>query len=356
MKFKLVLSEPFDTSNQRRLASAFLLIPNNQEAMGDNDVVPDETASSAELTGLRGGLDPATNSTYRYRQNAGFMSGLAVSSFTWDADGRTANFSLKAPVKTGSRKEGEYAFVLVQQDDQRITDKSSKAFGMDRDGNWGAYIKGGVIYSAIKRPGLVLAASLNGDDDDRWRETHQSWTKFSVARDMLAPKLVSVLARRNYADDAGKARDQIEFTFSEPMVAYPNVQSPSLLSLNNYVVTSAPTESELANRAVGGSGRASAVSTLSDFAVIRDAIKGSSGMVPDSDAASSGNFLVKLSVSDPKVVILQMPAGSLPLDAEFVKVYAGNDNNASSAASKTISDPAGNTVDITANTAVGPIF
>jgi hypothetical protein len=55
-------------------------------------------------------------------------------------------------------------------------------------------------------------------------------------------------------------------------------------------------------------------------------------------------------------VIYQLPTGSLPLDANFIKAYAGSDANASTAANKSVADPAGNDIDSTANTAVGPIY
>lgn len=357
MTFKLVVSEPLDVTNQRRLASAFLLIPNNQEAEGPNEALPDANATSAQLSGLRVGANPLVTPAYRYRQNSGFMNGLAVSSFKWDADGRTATFSLNAPVKTGSEKEGEYAFLLVSQDDKSISD-GTNALGMDANGNWGGYSKGGIIYSAVKKAGLVLNDAIVGKDSDRWVQTHQSWTSFSVARDTVAPKVSSVTARRNYVDNSSQAFDRLEITFSKPMVAFPNEQSAALLSLNNYAFAAAATEDALASRNVN-SVNAQSISPAATIDDIRTAFDSTAGAYVNTDSASLGNFSIKLSVNDPKTVILSMPAGAIPLDSNFIKVYVGTDSDATSTAAsigKVVADPAGNNIDTTANTAVGPIY
>jgi hypothetical protein len=369
MRYKIVLSEPLDATNQRRLASAIQIIPNSQESLGTKDLLPADVAGATvaataaavplDLAGLRIGSITQPTTPYRYRQNSGYLNGFAVSDFTWSPDNRTATFTLQAPVKTGNLKEGQYAFVLISQDTKPIVNAANNALGMDINGVWGAYTSGSLIYRAVKKNGLVLAASLSGKDEDRWIDTHQSWTQFSVIKDTVAPRLLSVLARRNYVDSVTGASDRIEFTFSKPMVAFPSIKSAGLLSLNNYVVTSAPTTGELASHDIAGLKATpitpNATSTAQQTAT-QNAVKGTAGMVVDSDSAAAGDFSINLSVKDPKVVILSLPAGSLPLDSEFIKAYAGNDSNAPTGANTTVADPAGNNIDSSANTAVGPIL
>jgi hypothetical protein len=358
MTFKLVMSEALDVTNQRRLASAFMIVPNNEESLADDAALPEDTATaSVELTGLRAGADPLTTSAYRYRQNSGFLNGAQLSIFKWDADNRTATFTLEAPVKTGNDDEGEYAFLLVQQDEDVIQDRQGKPLGMNEAGEFGRTLRNDVIHNAIREAELSLATNQTDDVEARWNDTHLSFTTFQVLQDNEAPKLVSVTARRNYADESDLATDRIELTFSEPMVAYPRLSGSQLLSLNNYVITAAATQAEVDARTLSDDGTAADISIGAEATTAREAFGGATGGVIGSNASTTnGNYSIALSVKDPRVVVLSLPAGALPLEADFIKVLVGTDANAPGAARKSVTDPAGNAIDVNGRSASGAIL
>jgi hypothetical protein len=364
MSFKLVLSEPLDAVNQRRLSSAFMIVPNDEEALTEDAQLPQQTATDtqsatgSELVGLFAGAEPATTSAYRYRQNTGFLNGAVISEFKWEADRRTATFTLDAPVKTGRDEEAEYAFLLVQQDNDPIVDAQRLPLGMSEDNTFGQTLRGEVLRNVVRQNEVSLQRGQDDDAEERWAATHLSYTTFAVATDRTAPQLVSVLARRSFAEGATSSSDRVELTFSEPMIAFPEIASKQLLSLNNYIMSAAPSQEDADKRTLGPNGNAIEIGSGSGFGLARDAIAADAGAVIGSNSAlmsgADGNFTVSLSVTNPRVVIIRMPVGALPLDAEVIKVYAGNDNGAPEAAGQSITDPAGNTVQD--NVKSGPIF
>jgi hypothetical protein len=372
MMLKLVMSEPLDTTNQRRLASALLIVPNSTEALAENTALPaltsveedpdeplapEQLSTSSELAGLRAGPVPATTSAYRYRQNSGFLNGAVLSDFKWEADGRTATFTLQAPVKTGNDDQAEYAFLLVQQDQEPIRDAQGKTLGQNSAGNFGGTLRNEIIYNAIKKAELSLVPGRVDDDRDRWSETHGTYTRFKVAPDHIAPKVTAVVARRNYVDDAGAATDRVEITFSEPMIDYPRIASPQLLSLDNYVIAATATQAQLDALTLDDDGSAGDVQPGDEIESVRRAIGSPAGGTVMSNANSeSGNYSIAVSVNDPKVLILNLPAGALPLDADFIKVLVGSDSSSTNASGRSVTDPAGNVVDVNQRAASGSIL
>lgn len=357
IRFELKVSEKLSGENQRRLAAAFLIIPNNDEAIGEEMVGSLLEDDDEELRGLRI-VDPDDDATsaeptfpYAFRQNAGFLNGAETSEFAWSEDGLTATFTLKAPLKTGRTDQGEYAFMLIQRDDDPIRDDDENALGTDEEGKFGETLLGDVIYNAIAEPAVNITEGFD-DAEERWADTHLSFTRFSVEEDDEAPKLEKVIARRNFVDDEGEGVERIEMTFSEPMAAFPRITSKGLLSLDNYVISAAVTEAELNSRDIKDDGSAVEIGTALDGEDVRDLIEGSNGASVDSNRAEAGNFRVSLSVRDPKVVILELPAGSLPLDADFIKIVAGSDGEDGD----TIGDPAGNPIAAGDRAQIGPIF
>lgn len=348
LRFTLTLSEPLDVENRRRLASAFTIVPNNEEAIEEDTGFPDVVATSTELEGLR--LDDPEDPVYAYRQNSSFLNGAKVSSFAWDAAGLTATFTLDAPIKTDQEEEAEYAFVLVQRSEQAIVDGEKLPLGMNEEGGFGSTSTGDIIYNAIAEPSVNLNTGFD-DAEERWADTHLTFTRFTVEEDTTAPTITDVVARRDYTDDSGTATDRIEITFSEPMIAYPRIAAPGTLSLNNYVLATAPTERELEERELEDGANANKIGAGSDADAVQDALEHDSSVVIDADKSQSGRFNVAISVRDPKIVIIDLPEGSLPLDAEFIKVLAGTDDDSNS-----VADPAGNNVMGTARDRVGPIY
>lgn len=367
LSFTITMSEALSAENRRRLAAAFTILPNNREALAENVALPaeplvnedpDDPGSDLivpeELKGLRIGSATAPVLRYAFRQNSGFLNGFETSTFTWDADGRVATFTMSAPLKTGRTDEGEYAFMLIQQDEDEIVDAEGNQLGTDEEGEWGQLGRGQIIYNAIAEPSISLNVLVD-DEQERWVATHQTFTTFGVEADSLRPKLVSVVARRNYTVDETLTVDRIELTFSEPMIAYPRISSPGLLSLNNYVFAAAATEDLLTSRNLRD-GSPSSLSPNSTGTNVQERFEEKSSVAVGSNRDDDGNFRVSMSVKDPKVVIFEMPAGSFPLDADFLKVFAGGDDDTTASDNDVVTDPAGNALDTGANAQVGPIF
>lgn len=364
MAFKMVLSEPLDDANRRRLAAAFTIIPNNASALGDSQGLPAAYATSGALAGLYSGATPPKTAVYSYRENSGFLNGFALSNFTWSPDGTTATFSLNAPVKTGNSTDGQYAFLLVSQDKTPITDADGNQFGMSSKGTWDAYASGDLIRNAVKETEVTFpaGAQITGTDkyaeEQRWIDTHETFTTFSVARQTVAPKLVSVLARRNYTAGSGQAVDRVELTFSEPMMAYPSITGDQVLSLNNYILSAAPTLDELNARNLGSTAP-TLIKGGESSTTVQSAMESGVGMALDSEGSqlngTNSPYTIAISATDPRVVVLTLDTNSLPLDANYIKVYAGSDTYASSSTGKSVADPAGNPVSASGTAQVGAI-
>jgi hypothetical protein len=353
MRFKLVLSEALDAENRRRLAAAFRLVPNNAEALADDQALPAEVTGVEELAELRvatatvGGLELP----YSYQQNSAFMNGAELAEFTWNEAGMEATFRLKAPVKTGKTDGAEYAFVLVQRGDTPIRDGSGLALGTDLDGEAGATRDGELILNAIAEAGLTLPVAVL-DEDDRWNQTHLSFTRFQVATDDIAPKLEKVLARRGYADDVGDAVDRIELTFSEPMVAFPRLTAPGTLRLDSYLLAAAADEDALPSAEAMRKAAGVSLAGGTSAAAVRDALSDGSTVRIDSAQAAAGGFRLGFAIKDARMVVLSLPVGSLPYDAEVLRVRAGTDGTS---AGRELADPAGNLVPASGDVATGAI-
>ncbi|MEB3328242.1 MAG: carboxypeptidase-like regulatory domain-containing protein [Candidatus Sericytochromatia bacterium] len=353
MRFTLTLSEPLDAENRRRLAAAFRLVPNNAEALADDQPLPAEVAGVEELAELRVATATvgALELPYSYQQNSAFMNGAELAEFTWDEAGTEATFRLKAPVKTGRTDGAEYAFLLVQRGDTPIRDASGLALGTDLDGEPGATRDGGLILNAIAEPGLTLPVSVLGEDD-RWNETHLSFTRFQVATDDEAPRLEKVLARRGYADDLGEAVDRVELTFSEPMLAFPRLTAPGTLRLDSYMLATAADEDALPSPEAMRRAAGVSLAGGTGGAAVRDALAGGATVRVDSAQAVAGNFGLTFAIKDARVVVLTLPVGSLPYDAEVLRVRAGADGPT---AGRELADPAGNAVAASGDVATGAI-
>lgn len=357
LRFKLTMSEPLSSEARRKLAAAFMIIPNNEAALAEDSGLPAAVTGDDELEDLRiGAATPVASRVirYAYRQNSGFLDGFEMSSFTWDRAGLTATFLLKAPIKTGKSTAGEYAFILIQPDSEPIKDDEGNALGTDETGKFGATVLDDIIYNAIAEPSVNLTEGFD-DEEERWADTHLSFSRFSVLEDDSLPKLVAVTARRNYVDSAGEASDRIEMTFSEPMLAFPRISAPGVLSLDNYVFAAAPDEATLADVPLSGDVSAKSVAANSDGESMRKSLAGAARVRISSDRTSEGDFKLAFSVKDPRVVILTLPSGSFPYDADFVKIRPGSDASSGENAER-VSDPAGNALDAKADTLVGPIL
>jgi hypothetical protein len=354
MKFVLTLSEPLDAENQRRLASAFRIVPNSLEAVGVGQAVADALAGE-EVEGLRvatavGDIDDEV--PYAFRQNSAFMGGLETSTFAWSEGGRKASFTLKAPVKTGRDTGAEYAFLLVQPGAAAIEDAEGLPLGMDEDGEWGQAREGELLYNVVAEAGLTLGEGET-TGKGRWADTHQTFTRLTFSVDDTRPRLKGVLARRNYLDTEGDAVDRLELTYSEPMMAYPRLVGSGVLRLDNYLIATAAKEDGLAE--LPGLRLAEGVSGLAGTAaasVVRAALDGNAVVRVEASTALAGRFGLTFSVRDPAVVVLNLPAGSLPDQHAYIGVRAGARAEGSSDA---LADPAGNVLRAAEGVAVGPI-
>ncbi|MEB3220811.1 MAG: hypothetical protein VKS61_01915 [Candidatus Sericytochromatia bacterium] len=353
MRFTLTVSEPLDAENRRRLAAAFRLVPNSPEALADDQALPAEVVGAEELEGLRvatatvGGLELP----YSYQQNSAFMNGAELAAFEWDEAGTQATFRLKAPVKTGRSDGAEYAFLLVQRGDTPIRDAAGLALGTDLAGEPGATRDGDLILNAIAEAGLTLPNAVL-KEDERWNQTHTSFTRFQVATDDVAPRLLKVLARRGYADDLGEPVDRLELTFSEPMLAFPRLTAPGTLRLDSYVFATAAKEEALPTAEALRKAAGVSLAGGTGAAAVRDALEKGSSVRVDSSRALAGNFRLGFDIKDARVLVLSLPVGSLPYDAEVLRVRAGSEG---ATAGRELADPAGNLVPAAGDTATGAI-
>jgi hypothetical protein len=341
MRFSLTLSEPLGPEARRRLASAFRLVPNNEEALSEDLTLPADVADEPDLLGLRvasatiGGLELP----YAYQQNSGFLAGAEQAEFTWDASGTSASFVLKAPVKTGKDEGGEYAFVLVQRGDTPIRDAEGNALGTDLAGEPGATRDGELILNAIAATSLALPAAVL-KEDERWARTHDSYTTFRVAKDAEAPRLSRVLARRGYAAGLGDAVDRLELRFSEPMVAFPSLLAPGTLRLDSYVIATAPAEADLPGTEAMRKAAATSVPAGAAATTFREALGKGTVRIPSARAVD-GRCRLAFDLRDARTLTLDLPVGSLPFDAEVLAVRVGADEGT---AGREVADPAGNAV------------
>jgi hypothetical protein len=353
MRFTLTLSEPLDAENRRRLAAAFRLVPNSPEALADDQALPPAVTGVEDLERLRVATATvgAMELPYSYQQNSAFMNGAELPEFTWNEAGTEATFRLKAPVKTGRTDGGEYAFLLVQRGDNPIRDASGLALGTDLEGEPGGTVDGGLIHNAIAEAGLTLPVSVV-KEDERWSRTHQSYTRFEVATDNVAPRLERVLARRAYADDVGEAVDRIELTFSEPMLAFPRLTAPGTLRLDSYVIATAASEGELPSPEGMRKAAGLAVVGSTGASSVRQALGAGTTVRVESSRAVAGNFSLGFAIKDARVIVLSLPVGSLPDNAEVLRVRVGAEGVL---AGREVADPAGNLVPATGDVATGSI-
>lgn len=349
LTFKLVMSEPLDPTNQRRLASSFVIIPNSPEALSNTQslaaevptVLPSDAPSYQrnQLTGLFAGLLPLQDTPYRFRQGTGFLQDSVIADFKWEADGKTATFDFPVPIKTASQKEAQYAFLLVQNGPEALQDPSGKPLGVSASGSFGPSSDGAVVLGALRIPEVALVTTTNTNAELRWRETHRSYATFSVARDEKAPGLKSIFGRSGVSSSTENTPDRLEIAFDEPMMVAPALAATEVLSLNNYAIATYKTEAEARDAKFPTLNQVSFLSAGTDAAGLRSALAAGPVAIDSNGSQAGTDFKLAFKPGDAATVILSLPGGSWPVDAAFVRVFLIQDGSGG-----VLADPAGNPV------------
>lgn len=342
LSFKLTLSEPLDRDNQRRLAAAFTVIPHNQEALAEGGVLPAALSGDTQLNGLRIEAEPIASRVipYSYRQNSAYLGGAQTASFVWNEEGTEANFSFEAPMKTSDEREAQYAFLLIQRGADAIVDAENLPLGLNDELKYGNTGEGDILRAVLLDPNLALP-ERQADEAKHWAATHISYSRFAVRRDQDSPRLLSVLARRDYVEDDGQARDRVELTFSEPMVVYPRIAAPGVLRFDQYAFAVGAGEAALETALPAEGTVQQSLSGTPGSDTVRDALLAGSVRL-NFATALNGPFVLRFGVRDPRIVYVDLPAGSLPLNRDVIKVRVGGATGVSSG--QLFADPAGNAI------------
>jgi hypothetical protein len=251
-----------------------------------------------------------------------------------------AEFSFDAPVKTGRDREAQYAFVLIQRGADPIVDPDNRPLGLNTNLKWGNTVDGTILRAVMKDPNLSLQAR-QPDEERYWAATHRAYTKFSVRRDTETPRLLSVLARRDYLEDDGAVRDRIELNFSEPMVVYPRIAAPGTLRIDQWAFAVGVNEAALETVLPVDGSVSRTLSPSAGGADVRTALLEGSVRL-NMPSSVNNDFRLGFGVRDARTLLLDLPAGSLPLNRDVIKVRVGV--AAGSAGSLGFADPAGNLI------------
>jgi hypothetical protein len=362
--YKLTLSEALDATNQRRFAQAIRVWPVNFNAVTATTgrVAGTSNVDQATATGLT--RDASLTNVVNVDTGAGFYVSQAATSYTlqegssfntdsnlatvtWDASGKVATFSFKAPLKASSAGKANYAVGLLSNgESERIVDANGDQLGLSPalSGNYPA--QGTTIADAFKKPTLPTLG--NGlDAAGRLAATHNTVARFSVAEDDTAPVLQSV---------AVTGGNVITLTFSEPLIAFGGTGTPlsiGALDPRNYRIRLAEKLDDLASEKMDSSateypadGTTPGVALMSAMELNRTYQLNDSGTVANA-------FEVKVSETDPKALLLRRAnfttnAGDkFPVTAKAirVRVLTGGETDASvGQGTNGVQDPAGNKI------------
>jgi hypothetical protein len=325
---KLTLSEPLDTTNQRRFADAIRVFPTTAtvtelELSGGVVDLEDETAAT-------GAINVDSLSPFVVDESSTFLGEENTqATVTWDAEGKVATLTFNAPLAAAEDETLKYQIGLVTDGTNTIEDKDGNDLGMGNDSGFGGYSNGeagDLIFNAFRETDLAVDSNAT-TDVLRWRQTHTHVSTFELAEDDTEPTLTGVTV----TTPSGLTR--ISLTFSEPMGAYAgnseedsvnNLPSSSNLNTDNVRFTFAVAES---------------AADLDDVDLDGDTVASSStGWGAESNERESEFAIpgatVTLNPNDPKTVRLEVPGTD----------YFSNEVNAIKARVEGLADPAGNAI------------
>jgi hypothetical protein len=213
---KLTLSEALDSTNQRRFADAIRVFP-GEAAADPNTTNATYLSEAQQATFIADAAFDDTANTLAVTEDSTFLGDDDTQAdVTWDTTGTVATLTFNAPLLSDDNENLDYVVALVAGANA-VEDKSGNELGTDETGVLGTSNgTGRLIHFAFREPSLAVPSGSNtpGDDDTRWRLTHENFSTFSVAEDETEPSLVSVAVSQL------TGRTRISLTFSEPMAAY----------------------------------------------------------------------------------------------------------------------------------------
>jgi hypothetical protein len=228
----LTLSEPLNTTNQRRFADAIRVVPANAAATGDDE------SGLTPLEQMASGSFADTERPYFIEEGVTFLGEEATrANVTWDAAGQVATLTFNAPLIASDSDEADYQILLVRGSDD-IEDADGNELG-DAEG------AGQILTNTFREEDLALGNLDSEFEGNVWAATHQSTTTFSVAEDDTDPQLTGVSVT-----EVGQ-ETRINLTFSEPMAAFNGASTgyfdQSLLVAANYSFAIAEEQGDLAD-------------------------------------------------------------------------------------------------------------
>lgn len=338
LTYKLTLSEALDATNQRRFAQAIRIWPNNTAAAGTTAPVGGVGGNNgvAGLTIESAAGDTPAAATYSVQEGSSFNSDSNLATVTWDAAGKVATLTFKAPLKASSASKANYIVGLVSAGaGERIVDGNGDQLGAN--GNLTTYPGAGLIADAFKKAtlptlsfgtgvGAVVASDLN-----RLAATHNSVVRFNVAEDDTAPVFQSV---------AVTGGNVITLTFSEPLVAFGGTGTPisnGALNPANYRIRLAEKLDDLSTEKMDGA----ATPATATFALMQRDV---------TYVLDATNYEVKVSETDPKSLLLRRKdfttnAGDkFPVTAKAIRVRVMTGGETGAPVGAGVQDTAGNKV------------
>lgn len=341
---KLTLSEPLDTTNQRRFADAIRVFPTvdtvtelNSAISGINfasnasgvEDLEDKTAVTDSMVNIN------NQSPFYVDESSTFLGEENTqASVTWDAEGKVATLTFNAPLAASDNETLKYQIGLASDGSNVIEDKDGNDLGLGYDRKFGGYnnnpkLAGNMIYNAFRETDLAVDSDAT-TEITRWEQTHTHVSTFELAEDDTEPTLTAVTV----TTPAGMTR--ISLTFSEPMGAYAGngpdesvnrLPGSAVIGTDNvkFTFAVAETANDLSDVDLDG-----------DFAANEAATGiGSTSSTRETEFSLGSNWNVTLNPNDAKVVRLELPGTT---------TFFANDVNAIKARVEGLADPAGNTI------------
>ncbi|MNS21237.1 hypothetical protein D3C72_529950 [compost metagenome] len=351
--YKLTLSEPLDATNQRRFAQAIRVWPVNDNAVVTAGTFAKTSANGAPALGIDAAAGETITANYVLQEGSSFNTDSNLATVTWDASGKVATVSFKAPLKSSSAGKANYAVALVAASNtERIVDANGDQLGSNTS-SLTTYPNGGLIADAFKKatlPSLSIGGTGQGaiaaTDYNRLALTHNTVSRFSVAEDDTAPVLQSV---------AVTGGNVVTLTFSEPLVAFGGTNtfiSLGALDERNYRIRLAEKLDDLTSEKMDGAATNTGVAAdpNANPPVVATPTTFNGMSLNTTYQLDGTNFDVKVSETDPKALLLRRnqfinnAGDKFPVTAKAIRVRVMTGGETGAAVTTGVQDTAGNKI------------
>lgn len=207
---KLTLSEPLNTTNQRRFEDAIRVLPANSFAVpaGNASNTPTDLEDVATTAALVSGY------AYSIAENSTFLGDDDTrATVEWSEEGKVATLTFNAPLLAAEDDAAKYQIVMTSPG-AVIEDADGNDFGVF-NGSFGGYANAtNTILGGVFKETDLAAPSSVANGVPLWLATHTAASTFEVAEDDTTPTLTGVTV----TELTGSTR--ITFTFNEPIAAF----------------------------------------------------------------------------------------------------------------------------------------